>query len=58
MLWGALWLDEPISLTMLLSAGVILSGTLLSASGQPATSDRALPVTEPGPLPLQPPIKP
>ncbi|HRH18930.1 MAG TPA: DMT family transporter [Aquabacterium sp.] len=58
MLWGFLWLDEPISVTMLISTAVILLGTLLSTSGQPASNHSPPPITEPGPLPLQPPIKP
>lgn len=36
MLWGALWLDETISLTMVLSTAVIVAGTVLSTRGAQA----------------------
>lgn len=37
MLWSHLWLDESVSLDMLLGAGIVLMGTLLSTMPAPAS---------------------
>jgi drug/metabolite transporter (DMT)-like permease len=55
MLWGALWLDEVVTLPMLMCTAIIVMGTVLSTQSLPWPGSRAAPHTD-GMAPALPPI--